>query len=230
MKSQSQDLKKNLRRPLLKLQLVNVIFIPSIPFCYHGWNYLKNVLRDENYRLFLCLFWGEAPGETQTHFCDLVENFGENGKANFLARWLLHRQNFPRARTSDKPCKGTLSKTYVCMYVCMYVLIITGVQASGVIIDRLLRQCCFVWSENCRTTLIRQIQVNRWSCLMSVVLQFSDHSKQHCRNKRSMITPEAWTPVTIVNALQLNELSALRNTFYPEYKYVCMYVCMYVCN
>ena len=103
----------------LKLQLVNVIFIPSIPFCYHGWNYLKNVLRDENYRLFLCLFWGEAPGETQTHFCELVENFGENGKANFLARWLLHRQNFPRARTSDKPCKGTLSKTYVCMYVCI---------------------------------------------------------------------------------------------------------------
>ena len=38
-----------------------------------------------------------------------------------------------------------------------------------------------------------------------------------------MITPEDWTPViinTIVNALQLNELSALRNTFYPEYKYV----------
>ena len=26
-------------------------------------------------------------------------------------------------------------------------LIITGVQASGVIIDRLLQQCCFVWSE-----------------------------------------------------------------------------------
>ena len=26
-------------------------------------------------------------------------------------------------------------------------LIITGVQASGVMIDRLLRQCCFVWSE-----------------------------------------------------------------------------------
>ena len=28
-----------------------------------------------------------------------------------------------------------------------WLLIITGVQASGVIIDRLLRQCCFVWSE-----------------------------------------------------------------------------------
>ena len=27
-------------------------------------------------------------------------------------------------------------------------------------------------------------------------------------------------------ALQLNELSALRNTVYPEYKYVCMYVCL----
>ena len=28
-----------------------------------------------------------------------------------------------------------------------YILKITGVQASGVIIVRLLRQCCFVWSE-----------------------------------------------------------------------------------
>ena len=27
-------------------------------------------------------------------------------------------------------------------------------------------------------------------------------------------------------ALQLNELSALWNTVYPEYKYVCMYVCL----
>ena len=48
-----------------------------------------------------------------------------------------------------------------------------------------------------------------------------------------MITPEAWTPV-IINSqcYQLNELSALRNTFYPEYKYVCVYVCtvcVYVC-
>ena len=25
----------------------------------------------------------------------------------------------------------------------------------------------------------------------------SDHTKQHCRNKRSMITPEAWSPVII---------------------------------
>ena len=28
-----------------------------------------------------------------------------------------------------------------------WLLVITGVQASGVIIDRLLQQCCFVWSE-----------------------------------------------------------------------------------
>ena len=28
-----------------------------------------------------------------------------------------------------------------------WLLIITGVQASGVMIDRLLRQCCFVWSK-----------------------------------------------------------------------------------
>ena len=35
----------------------------------------------------------------------------------------------------------------------------------------------------------------------------SDHTKQHCRNKQSMITPEAWTPVIII--------------------YVYMYVCIY---
>ena len=46
---------------------------------------------------------GEAPGETQTHLCQPGENFGENGKANFLARWRLHRQIFTRARTSEKP-------------------------------------------------------------------------------------------------------------------------------
>ena len=32
---------------------------------------------------------------------------------------------------------------------------------------------------------------------MSVVQQFSDHRKHHCRNKRSMITAETWTPVII---------------------------------
>ena len=37
---------------------------------------------------------------------------------------------------------------YIYIYIYIYILlIITGVQASGVIIDRLLRQCCFVWSE-----------------------------------------------------------------------------------
>ena len=35
----------------------------------------------------------------------------------------------------------------------------------------------------------------------------SDHTKQHRRNKQSMITPEAWTPVIII--------------------YVYMYVCIY---
>ena len=42
---------------------------------------------------------------------------------------------------------GRLNTLLQIMSVCMYVLIITGVQASGVIIDRLLRQYCFVWSE-----------------------------------------------------------------------------------
>ena len=33
--------------------------------------------------------------------------------------------------------------------------------------------------------------------LTSVTKKNSDHTKQHCCNKRSMITPEAWTPVII---------------------------------
>ena len=36
-----------------------------------------------------------------------------------------------------------------------------------------------------------------------------------------MITPEAWTPAIIKSQCSsINELSALRNTFYPEYKYL----------
>ena len=41
----------------------------------------------------------------------------------------------------------TLPVQSVDEYVRTYVLMIIGVQASGGIIDRLLRQCCFVWSE-----------------------------------------------------------------------------------
>ena len=66
---------------------------------------------------YFCIFWGgEAPGETQTHLCEVGENFWENGKANFLARWRLHRQNFSRARTSEKPCKGRLNKKTASVY------------------------------------------------------------------------------------------------------------------
>ena len=54
------------------------------------------------------------------------------------------------------------TRTYTLTYIHTCILIITGVQTSGVIIDRLLRQCCFVWS-----------------------------AKNNKRNKRSMITPEA---------------------------------------
>ena len=36
---------------------------------------------------------------------------------------------------------------FIYLYIYNISLIITGVQASGVIIDCLLRQCCFVWSE-----------------------------------------------------------------------------------
>ena len=60
---------------------------------------------------------------------------------------------------------------------------------------------------------------------MRVVLQFRTkrNSTVAINDRWLLLKPELlW--LLIVNALQLNELNALRNTFYPEYKYVCMYV------
>ena len=48
---------------------------------------------------------------------------------------------------SEKKGGGRGKLIELLAYRYMYILIIKGVQASGVIIDRLLRQCCFVWSE-----------------------------------------------------------------------------------
>ena len=68
-------------------------------------------------------------------------------------------------------------------------LTINNHRSSGFIC--LLRQCCFVWSEivgpHSLSSKLRD------ECGPTI----SDHTKQHCRNKRSMITPEAWTPVII---------------------------------
>ena len=66
----------------------------------------------------------------------------------------------------------------------------------------------------------------------------SDHMKQHCRNKRSMITSEAWTPV-IVNT-QCSSIKWIERStkcvlpriqvFWVErvYIYVCMYIYKYI--
>ena len=67
---------------------------------------------------------------------------------------------------------------------------------SNLIIDRLLRQCCFAWFE--------------------IV---GPHSSGNFNDWL------LW--LLIVNALQLNELSARRNTFYPEYKYLHAYIHAY---
>ena len=78
---------------------------------------------------YFCLFGGGGSWETQTHLCEFGENFSEDGKANFLARWQLHRQNVPQACTSEKSCKGRLNKTYVCMYVlvsCLQAIVARG--------------------------------------------------------------------------------------------------------
>ena len=73
------------------------------------------------------------------------------------------------------------------------------------------------------------IYFNRWSCLMSVVLQFRTirNSTVAINDQWLLLKPELlW--LLIVNALQLNELSALRNTFYPEYKYLYIYIYIYI--
>ena len=99
----------------------------------------------------------------------------------------------------------------------IYIYIITGVQASGVILDRLFRQCCFVWSEIVGPHSSRSFNDNE--CGPTI----SHHTIQHCRNKR--MKPEIlW--LLIVKALQLNELSDLRNTFHPEFKYSYIYIYM----
>ena len=43
--------------------------------------------------------------------------------------------------------KGGSKLIQLLAYRYLYILIITGGHASGVTIDRLLRQCCFIWSE-----------------------------------------------------------------------------------
>ena len=49
---------------------------------------------------------------------------------------------------------------------------------------------------------------------------FGWHRKQHCCNKQWLLL-NAWE--IVVNAFHSNELSALRNTFYPEYKLIINY-------
>ena len=117
-----------------------------------------------------------------------------------------------------------------------WLLIITGVQASEVIIDCLLRQGCFE-SNITKTqsifyldTISERIPITTAQILLpafnfngqSLKLPdewgptISDHTKQHCRNKWSMITPEAWTPV-IINTYILWVVYLLLHTYMRTY-------------
>ena len=65
--------------------------------------------------------------------------------------------------------------------------------------------------------------------IYSVVLQFRTirNSTVAINDQWLLLKPELlW--LLIINALQLNELSALRNTFYPEYKYIYIYIYIYL--
>ena len=64
---------------------------------------------------------------------------------------------------------------------------------------------------------------------MSVVLQFSDHTKQHCRNKRSMITPEAWTPVIINIYIYIYIYTRFQKGFHIE-RYIDRYILLFSCT
>ena len=72
---------------------------------------------------YFCVFLGGRFLGNPDSLVRVRGKFWGGWKSEFLARWRLHRRNVPRARTSDKSCKGRLNKTYVCMYVCMYVLV-----------------------------------------------------------------------------------------------------------
>ena len=146
MKGQSQDFKKKskatLKEPLkdffLFLAVLKLYNLETL-FLYHEYVFLTKV--KIIWKMFcvmiiidyFCLFGGGGSWETQTHLCEFGENFSEDGKANFLARWQLHRQNVPQACTSEKSCKGRLNKTYVCMYVlvsCLQAIVARGNWAS----------------------------------------------------------------------------------------------------
>ena len=117
-----------------------------------------------------------------------------------------------------------------------WLLIITGVQASEVIIDCLLRQGCFE-SNITKTqsvfyldTISERIPITTTQILLPAfnfngqLLKLpdewgptiSDHTKQHCCNKWSMITPEAWTPV-IINTYILWVVYLLLHTYIRTY-------------
>ena len=49
----------------------------------------------------------------------------------------------------------------------------------------------------------RSIHLIEEHWLFKIITGVSDHTKQHCRNKQSMITPEAWTPVIINTKLYI---------------------------
>ena len=120
--------------------------------------------------------------------------------------WVILEMTF--AAKQDSASKATKGPP-------IYIYIITGVQASGVILDRLFRQCCFVWSEIVGPHSSRSFNDNE--CGPTI----SHHTIKHCRNKR--MKPEIlW--LLIVKALQLKELSDLRNTFHPEVKYSYIYI------
>ena len=69
------------------------------------------------------------------------------------------------------------------------------------------------------------LTVNRWSCLMSAVLQFRTirNSTVAINDQWLLLKPELLWFNSQCSSSTVNELSALRNTFYPEYKYLSFY-------
>ena len=64
------------------------------------------------------------------------------------------------------------------------------------------------------------LTVNHWSCPMSVFLQFwTIWNSTVAINDRWLLLKPYLLWLLTVNVLHLNELNALRNTFYPEYKF-----------
>ena len=78
---------------------------------------MKNVLRDDYYRLFLCLFGGEAPGKPRLTCASSGKILARMEKRIFSHDGSSTAKMFPELAQVKSPVKGdSIKRMCVCMY------------------------------------------------------------------------------------------------------------------